>query len=1088
MKQLRAVIHSIYLNEHAFTRIQSVLVVAILVVAGSVGAFLWLPRDSVASTRVVWGTATLDGPLEGATVSIYDMDGEEVYGEKNVTGEDGSFIFELDPESLDRKDTPDDFIIVATGGMHNDEPFNGTLRSVVYHHVDGDYIVVNIVSTVIAAYMEEHPDETYSDAIAAVKTFLVVPSGIDLVNVSEYDDIYFNAHLFMVEAAGYGAFDTFIEHLLRDMDPGGTHAFHGVNDSVGGVFTKGFLKAGLKTIGNGILSNMLGRGVGWLMSDVLGIGGGPSPTQEKILKQIAQVNMRMDAVEGDLEDIQTGVQHLEQGQQKIMNRLDALTQQLESRLEALAKELEVEVSELQAYQEFSCLKSRRTTITTAIIPPVSDINTTFTKVYRLSQVNITAPHYQSYQNLSDKYVDGILDNDGIETQLETMHNNLVSFLGEKGLLEVWMEIATKAADNSSNITQIYQDFENRFSYLLGIELKGINLVVEAYHAQFGNDTQLAEAFWDDWNAKIEQQVTCFLRCVEQLMCTKIDTLTAQELNRFPAMAETSGSSSVLRRADAFASTVLDGFVSGIVSENETIGMKLKAPNGKYVYPAPDDKLAAYHTTLHAAETFEVTGVKGGVYMKATSNGKYVGWVDDELAAQFDTADANCTIGLVDLGNGSIGIRASDGKYVGLANGFHPRLIAEHQNLSQNETFEMFPESGDITIRMVNYPQFSGTSFDEMNISVTIDDDGTVFEADTMARSNGTTLSFYDAFFSKHDSVPYEILHAHFHVPFGTYHLGSVEREYPGLVRPADYNHTLTISSTDAFQAFSATAYLFNTQPAFSMKRGMEEPGAMDVDNDGTVYVVDVVFDNDTGDTIYLVKKFDGEGNPITNWSVSGVGEGRSKGIAVDDDAHVYITSMNNSVQKFTGDGTFITEWGRYGSGEGQFNYPMGTAVDGEGNVYVVDSWNNRVQKFTGDGTFITEWGRYGADEGQFNYPGDIAVDGEGNVYVEDVLNGRVQKFTGDGTFVTQWNATGCLAADRAGNIYVAGTNHRVQKFTGDGTFITRWGKNGSGAGEFASLSGIAVDGNTNVYVADDGNNRVQKFTYQKFPPSFMLVP
>src|SRR5439155_943447 len=43
---------------------------------------------------------------------------------------------------------------------------------------------------------------------------------------------------------------------------------------------------------------------------------------------------------------------------------------------------------------------------------------------------------------------------------------------------------------------------------------------------------------------------------------------------------------------------------------------------------------------------------------------------------------------------------------------------------------------------------------------------------------------------------------------------------------------------------------------------------------------------------------------------------------------------------------FVTKWGSMGSGDGQFNDPASVAVDGSGNVFVVDNGNSRIQKFT----------------------------------------------------------------------------------------------------------------------------------------------
>jgi tripartite motif-containing protein 71 len=43
-------------------------------------------------------------------------------------------------------------------------------------------------------------------------------------------------------------------------------------------------------------------------------------------------------------------------------------------------------------------------------------------------------------------------------------------------------------------------------------------------------------------------------------------------------------------------------------------------------------------------------------------------------------------------------------------------------------------------------------------------------------------------------------------------------------------------------------------------------------------------------------------------------------------------------------------------------------------------------------------------------------------------------------------------------------------------YTTQWGSYGTGDGQFSGPEGIAVDSVGNVYVADTGNNRVQKFT------------
>lgn len=90
---------------------------------------------------------------------------------------------------------------------------------------------------------------------------------------------------------------------------------------------------------------------------------------------------------------------------------------------------------------------------------------------------------------------------------------------------------------------------------------------------------------------------------------------------------------------------------------------------------------------------------------------------------------------------------------------------------------------------------------------------------------------------------------------------------------------------------------------------------------------------------------------------------------------------------------FALKWGSSGSGEGQFDSPFGVAVDGSGNVYVVDTYNHRIQKFDTYGAFLAKWGSQGSGDGQFDGPVGVAVDSSGNVYVTDTGNSRIQKFS-----------------------------------------------------------------------------------------------
>lgn len=82
----------------------------------------------------------------------------------------------------------------------------------------------------------------------------------------------------------------------------------------------------------------------------------------------------------------------------------------------------------------------------------------------------------------------------------------------------------------------------------------------------------------------------------------------------------------------------------------------------------------------------------------------------------------------------------------------------------------------------------------------------------------------------------------------------------------------------------------------------------------------------------------------------------------------------------------------------------------------------------------------------------------------------------EGTGEGQFNSPVGIALDPSGNIYVADTgNHRIQKFDSNGNFIRKWGSESTGDGQFSHPEGVAIDSSRNVYVADTSNHRVQKF-------------
>jgi len=233
-------------------------------------------------------------------------------------------------------------------------------------------------------------------------------------------------------------------------------------------------------------------------------------------------------------------------------------------------------------------------------------------------------------------------------------------------------------------------------------------------------------------------------------------------------------------------------------------------------------------------------------------------------------------------------------------------------------------------------------------------------------------------------------------------------------------------------------------------------------------------------------------------------------IAVDNNNNgVYVTefynptlgTFNYMVQEYDFNGNPITQWGSIGSGNGQFNgdtMGFGIAVDNTGAyIYVVDTGNNRVQKFDTNGNYISQWGTAGTGNGQFNGPNWVAVDNTGSIYVSDNGNDRIQKFDSNENYISQWGTSGSgsgqfslydgggsaggIAVYNAGSVlYVADTgNNRIQKFDLNGNYLLQWGSLGTGNGQFRYPCGIAVNNTGYVFVSDTFNDDTNNIWYNR---------
>jgi hypothetical protein len=201
----------------------------------------------------------------------------------------------------------------------------------------------------------------------------------------------------------------------------------------------------------------------------------------------------------------------------------------------------------------------------------------------------------------------------------------------------------------------------------------------------------------------------------------------------------------------------------------------------------------------------------------------------------------------------------------------------------------------------------------------------------------------------------------------------------------------------------------------------------------------------------------------------------------------------------------------------QLNAPVGTAVDGAGNIYFADSKNNEVREIlassgniirvAGTGTAGATGDGGAAAAATLSNPSGLAVDGAGNLYIADTGNNKIRLVTaatgvistfagtgiagyaGDGGLATlaQLSAPYGVAFAPSGLLYIADTGNDAVRVIGlrSGAITTVAGNgspNFSGDGDsapFAQLNaptGVAVAANGIIYIADSGNQRVRQIS------------
>lgn len=269
---------------------------------------------------------------------------------------------------------------------------------------------------------------------------------------------------------------------------------------------------------------------------------------------------------------------------------------------------------------------------------------------------------------------------------------------------------------------------------------------------------------------------------------------------------------------------------------------------------------------------------------------------------------------------------------------------------------------------------------------------------------------------------------------------------------------------------------------------LDRPWGVTSDGEGKIYVTDL---NEAAVKIFDTKKY------TVSYLGGAEGEGSFEnpiGIALDAGGNIYVSdSKKNRVLVFGKDEKPLMTIGN----EETLKWPNGLAIDNKlGRLYVANAQGHNIAVFDLSGKHLFSFGKGGDRNGQFRFPNSVAVAPDGNLVVADSMNARLQLLASDGAFIRTIGIRGDGPTDlqipkgigvtKAGHIYVTdGRGNKIVVYRmSDGAPLTSIGGKFSFAGAektrtypggFFQPSGLFIDKNDTIYVADSFNARLQIF-------------
>jgi DNA-binding beta-propeller fold protein YncE len=165
----------------------------------------------------------------------------------------------------------------------------------------------------------------------------------------------------------------------------------------------------------------------------------------------------------------------------------------------------------------------------------------------------------------------------------------------------------------------------------------------------------------------------------------------------------------------------------------------------------------------------------------------------------------------------------------------------------------------------------------------------------------------------------------------------------------------------------------------------------------------------------------------------------------------------------------------YGYRADRLSGPTEVACDSDQNIYVADTNNHRVMVFDSNGDYVTQFGDAGDGAGQLLFPSGITVDSKKNVYVLSRTQNKMLIYNSKHKLAWEVGVQSPLSITAHKDRIYLTTDRGVMIGNSKGQLLSQFGSRGETKGNVNCPTGIAVDDNNRIYVADSLNYRVQAF-------------